>query len=231
MAALAITSALYYRNSTGKGQKLDVSLLDTQISMTSYLAAYWLIGGKLSGRQGSRHENVVPYEAFQTSDLWLVVACVTQKFWEGLCKALGLEELIGDDRFSSAVMRLENRDELIPVLQKRFREKSTREWLALLDEEDVPCAPVNTLDLALSDPQVLSRNMIIELDHPQTGTIKLPGNPIKSSESGEFLSPPSLLGEYTREVLRDVLEYADEKIQKLADEKAIGLYKNTDHDG
>ena len=231
MAALSIASALHYRDATGKGQKLDVSLLDTQISMTSYLAAYYLVGGRLSGRQGSRHETIVPYEAFQTSDLWLVVACVTEKFWEGLCIALGLEELIMDDRFDSAVKRLKKRDDLIPILQERFLEKSAGEWLALLEEADVPCAPVNTLDLALTDPHVVSRNMIIELDHPKTGKFKLAGNPIKSSESEEFLSPPPLLGEYTEEVLREILGYSEETIKDLADEKAIGIYKETDDGG
>ncbi len=152
MAALALTSALHYRDSTGQGQKLDVSLLDTQISMTSYLAAYYLVGGKLSGPQGSRHETIVPYEAFQCSDLCLVVACVKDRFWEGLCIALELEKLILD------------------------------------------------------------------------------GNPIKASESEEFLSPPPLLGEYTVEVLKDVLKYSDEKIDELLEEKVIGVYKEEDDD-
>ncbi len=230
MAALALTSALHYRDSTGQGQKLDVSLLDTQISMTSYLAAYYLVGGKLSGPQGSRHETIVPYEAFQCSDIWLVVACTNNRFWEGLCIALELEELILDERFDSPVQRLEHRDEVIPILQERFLQKTAGEWLKRLEEADVPCAPVNTLDLALSDPQVLTRNMIIEMDHPKTGKYKLAGNPIKASESEEFLSPPPLLGEYTVEVLKDVLEYSDEKIDELLEEKVIGVYKEEDDD-
>lgn len=227
-AALSIVSALHYRDKTGKGQKLDISLLDVQISLASYLVAYYLVGGILSGPQGSRHGSLVPYEAFQTKDLWIVVACVTEPFWEGLCIAMGLEELILDERFDNALKRLQTHDELIPILQERFLQKTAAEWLPLLEEADVPCAPVNSLDRALSDPQVLERNMVIEIEHPHLGKFKLAGNPIKASESEEIFVAPPRLGEYTEEVLKEILEYSDDRIKELKDEKVIGIFEEED---
>jgi CoA:oxalate CoA-transferase len=226
--ALAIVSALLNRNITGKGQKLDISLLDCQISLTSYLAAYYFIGGMIAGPQGSRHESIVPYEAFKTKDIWVVVACVTPKFWEGLCRVLGLEQLISDERFKDTMKRLVNHDALFPILQKAFLQKTADEWLRKLDQEGVPSAPVNTIDRALNDPQVLERNMVVEIDHPR-GKFKLAGNPIKTPGPGEevFLPPPDH-GEHTEEILRDLLGYSEEKIKELKAQKAVGRKEN-DH--
>jgi CoA:oxalate CoA-transferase len=227
-ASLSIVSALHYRDKTGKGQKLDISLLDVQISLASYLVAYYLVGGILSGPQGSRHGSIVPYEAFQTKDIWIVVACVTEPFWEGLCIGMGLEELITDDRFDNALKRRENHDELIPILQERFLQKTAAEWLPLLEKADVPCAPVNTLDRALSDSQVAERNMVIDIEHPDLENFKLAGNPIKASETEDVFVAPPRLGEYTEEVLKGILEYSDERIKALIDEKVIGIFEEED---
>lgn len=220
--AFAIVSALHHRNKTDKGQKLDISMLDCQISMTSYLAAYYFIGGIVAGPQGSRHESIVPYEAFKTKDIWIVVACVTPKFWEGLCRVLGLEHLISDERFDDRMKRLNNHDELFPILQKAFLQKTADEWLPKLDQEGVPNAPVNTIERALKDPQVLERNMVVEIDHPR-GKFKLAGNPIKTPGMGEevFLPPPDH-GEHTEEVLKDLLGYSDQKIRELKTKRVVG---------
>ncbi|MEE8398942.1 MAG: CaiB/BaiF CoA-transferase family protein, partial [Desulfobacterales bacterium] len=230
MAALAIVSALNYRHATGKGQKLDISLMDTQISLASYMTAYWLIGGKLSGPQGSRHGNIVPYEAFQTKDSWLVVACATEKFWEGLCIAMDLDHLILDNRFNHPVKRVENRDDLIPILREKFLTRTGSEWLARLEEADVPCAPVNSLDLALSDPQVLARNMVVDIHDPELGDFKLAGNPIKASETEPVFDAPPKLGAHTVEVLKDILDYSDEQIAGLLENDVIGVTKESDDD-
>jgi CoA:oxalate CoA-transferase len=220
--ALAIVSALHHRNKTGKGQKLDISLLDCQISLTSYLAAYYFIGGMIAGPQGSRHESVVPYEAFKTKDIWVVVACVTPKFWEGLCRVLELEQLISDERFDDMTKRVINHDELFPILQEAFLQKTADEWLRKLDQEGVPGAPVNTIDRALNDPQVLERNMVVEINHPR-GKFKLAGNPIKTPGlEEEVFSPPPDLGEHTEEILRDLLGFSDEKIEALKAQKVVG---------
>jgi crotonobetainyl-CoA:carnitine CoA-transferase CaiB-like acyl-CoA transferase len=204
-AALAISAALHHRERTGLGQKLDVSLLDCQISLASYLAAYYFIDDIIVGPQGSRHENIAPYEAYPTKDIWIVVACTSQRFWEAFCRALELEELITDPRFEDRYYRRDNIEELAPILTERFQQKTCDEWIALLQKEDVPCAPVNPIDRALNDPQVLARNMIVDMEHPKVGKFKLPGNPIKSSLTEDvFVSPPEL-GEHTDEVLRGEL--------------------------
>jgi len=195
----------------------------------SYLASYYLIGGILSGPQGSRHGTLVPYEAFKTKDIWIVVATVTEPFWEGLCVALGLEELVLDERFKNSIKRLDNHDELIPILQEAFLEKTAAQWLELLQEADVPCAPVNTLDRAFSDPQVLARNMIPELFDPRLGKFKLAGNPVKASRTEEVFQPPPRLGGNTEEVLKQLLGYSDDKIKTLLDEKVIGVKEEEDN--
>jgi len=214
---------VHFRDKTGEGQKLDISLMDVQISLASYLTSYYLVGGILSGPQGSRHGTVVPYEAFQTKDTWIVVACVTEPMWEGLCISLGLEELIIDERFNNSLKRLENHDILIEILQERFLTKTTDEWIARLDESSVPCAGVNTIDRALSHPQTLARDMVIQIDHPRFGSFKLAGNPIKASKVKDVFVPPPQLGEYTAEVLKGVLGYSDDKINELKQEKLIGV--------
>ena len=221
--ALSIVSAVHFRDRTGEGQKLDISLMDVQISLASYLTSYYLVGGILSGPQGSRHGTVVPYEAFQTKDLWIVIACVTEPMWEGLCISLELEELIIDERFNNSLKRLENHDVLIDILQERFLTKTTEEWIARLDESSVPCAAVNTIDRALNHPQTLARDMVIEIDHPRFGSFKLAGNPIKASKAENVFVPPPQLGEYTAQVLQGVLGYSDDKIKELKDQKLIGV--------
>ena len=224
-AAFGIVNALVYRSAAGKGLKIDVSLLDSQISMASYLAAYYLINGTIPGPQGARHESIVPYEAFKTKDLWIVVTCVTPKFWELLCQTLNLDNLISDERFIDAGKRLLNHDELIPILQEAFYSKTGDEWLLLFDKAGVPCAPVNTLDRALNDPQVIFRNMIVEFAHPRLNRIKVAGNPVKTPGVEQEMKRPPELAEHTKEVLKDFLNYSDEKIKQLADEKLISLIK------
>ena len=230
MAALAIVSALNYRHATGKGQKLDVSLLDTQISLASYMTAYWLVGGKLCGPQGSRHGTIVPYEAFKTRDIWLVIACPTEKFWEGLCIAMELDNLILDDRFNDPNKRLEHHDDLIPILAEKFLTRPGDQWLSLLREADVPCAPVNTLDRILSDPQVLARQMVVDMHHPELGDFKLAGNPIKASETEQPLNAPPQLGADTVDVLSSILGYSDGRIDNLIKDNVIGICKEETDD-
>ncbi len=228
-AAFAVVSALVHRNTTGEGRKLDVSMLDSQISMASYLAAYYLINGTVAGPQGARHESIVPYEAFRTKDRWIVVTCVTPKFWESLCRTLGIEELISDERFTDPAKRLENRDALASLIQAAFMNKTTDEWLFLLDEAGVPCAPVNTLDRALNDPQVLERNMVLEFDHPRLNRIRVAGNPVKTPGLEQPMRCPPELGEHTDEVLKEFLNYSDDMLMKLEKERIIARYKETNH--
>ncbi|MBU2547556.1 MAG: CoA transferase [Proteobacteria bacterium] len=224
-AVIAILAGLQYRNATGEGRKLDVSLLDGLISMTTYLSAYYFMTGEDPGPQGSRHELIVPYEAFPTRDIWIVVTCVTPKFWEGFCRALEVEELITDERFDDPEKRRQNHGLLIPILRDVFSRRTGREWLERLEAEEVPCAPVNTLARALEDPQVLERNMVVTVPHPRAGDIRVAGNPIKAVGLEERFESPPELGGQTREVLADLLNYTEERINQLETEKVIGIYR------
>ena len=147
------------------------------------------------------------------------------KFWEGFCRALGHEELITDERFNTPENRLENYDLLIPLIRQTLAERTGQEWLAILEKEGVPCAPVNTLGQALANPQVQHRGMVAEVTHPREGTVKLAGNPVKTvGLEDDFKSPPEL-GGHTREVLTEILGYSEARIQQLEAEAVIGIFR------
>lgn len=217
--ALAIASALYNREKTGKGSRIDITLLDCQLSMLTYVAQYYLSGGIVPGPIGSGHQSVVPYQAFQTKDQYIVVAIFVEKYWENFCKVLELEELLKDDRFSSNLKRSENRTFLIPRLEKRLLEKPAEEWLKKLFEAGVPSAPILTVDKILTSPYVEEREMIIETDHPQYGPVKSVGNPVKvPDQETERDTPAPLLGENTEEILKEYLGMDGAEMRKLRDE-------------
>ncbi len=221
--AFAISAALYARETTGEGRRLDISLLDCMVSLQTYVGQYYLLDGQVPGPMGSGHVSVVPYQAFPTADIWIVVAVFVEKFWHAFCRVLGLEELIDDPRFCDNQARRAHRETLVPILEERFRTRPGEEWLRLLAEAQVPCGPINTLDRVFSDPQVLVRNMKVEIEHPKVGRFYAIGNPVKTvgMEEGPF-EPPPLLGQHTDEVLREVLGYSDERIAALRAQGAIG---------
>jgi crotonobetainyl-CoA:carnitine CoA-transferase CaiB-like acyl-CoA transferase len=222
-SAYAIAAALYAREVTGEGRHIDIGLMDCLVSLLTYVGQYYLIDGQVPGPMGSQHVSVVPYQAFPSADIYIVVAVFVEKFWEAFCRVLGLEELIDAPRFCDNLSRSKNRDELIPILEERFRTKPGDEWLKLLSEAQVPCGPINTLDRVFSDPQILARNMVVEIDHPRVGKLRSIGNPAKTvgMEEGPF-EPPPLLGQHTDEVLREVLGYSDEQIAALWAQGAVG---------
>lgn len=220
-AALAIAAALFDREKTGQGRQLDISLLDCQASLLTYMATYHTIGGLIPKPQGSSHEILVPYQAFKAKDLNLVVACPTEKFWQALCRAIGREDLPGHPHFKDGLQRIIHREELYRILQEVFITKTVDEWMEILRREDVPSSPVNTLDRVMSDPQLLHRKMIVEVEHPASGKFKSVGNPIKASGAEEIFGHPPLLGEHTGEVLGNLLHYDSYKIEQLIQEKVV----------
>lgn len=221
-AAYAVMAALYSREKTGAGQKIDISLLDCQASLLTYVAQYYILDGKIPGPIGSGHQTVVPYQAFKTRDDYVVIAIFIEKFWEKLCKILGIEHLANDPKFSTNDRRRENKKELLPMLERIFLEKTSSEWLKLASEEGIPSAPVNTMDKVISDPQLLARNMLVEVDHPSYGKVKILGNPVKMSGLTEetFTAAPTL-GEHNQEILSGLLGYSQEEIDKLKKDKII----------
>jgi formyl-CoA transferase len=194
--AMSILAALYYRAHTGKGQHIDISLLETTMSMLSNVSSNYLISGQEPQRYGNGHPNIVPYQAFQTSDGYLAVGCGNDRLYQALCRLLAREDLATDPRFRSNPQRVAHRDELVPVLQEAFLLGTTGEWLPRLREAGIPCGAINRVSQAFDDPQIQARGLIWECEHPTAGTIKLVGSPMHFSETPTRLyKAPPLLGE------------------------------------
>jgi formyl-CoA transferase/CoA:oxalate CoA-transferase len=220
--ALAVTSALFRRERTGEGAHFDLSLLDGQVSLLTYIAQYFWADGRVPGRVGSGHASVVPYQAFPTRDGHVVVAVFAEKFWAGFCHAIERPDLAADPRFDSNPKRVERRGELVPVLEAVFRARTTADWLARLQREGVPVAPINSVDQVVNDPQVLLRRMVVDLEHPTLGTVRTLGTPIAVAGGPPFQPlPPPGLGEHTEPILRQVLGYSRERIDALRQERII----------
>lgn len=221
-AVHGILAALYARERTGVGAKVETSLLEAMIAQLAYEAGYYFISGLVPGPVGSGHRTLALYQTFQTRDGYVAIAAINR--FPALCKALGREDLTEDPRFKGREIG-EHRDELLAILEQEFITRKTDEWLKLLTEADVPCGPLNTLDKALSDPQVLARDMVVSINHAMGGQIKQTGNPVKISATPpevrqDFLPPPTL-GQHTDEVLSQLLGYSTEKIDRLKQEKVI----------
>ncbi|MFH1699439.1 MAG: CaiB/BaiF CoA-transferase family protein [Candidatus Zixiibacteriota bacterium] len=221
-ASGAITSALLWRERSGKGQHLDISLLDVQVSGLANIASNYLVSGKEATRWGTAHESIIPYQVFSAKDRPIAIAVANQKLWVNFCKAVGKKEWLDDQRFESNPKRVENREILLPLVHELFSTKTCDEWMEILVGAAIPCGPVNDMEHLFADPQVKHRGMIAELPHPTIGNLKLTGIPIKYSETpGQIRMHPPLLGEHTDEVLRDVLGYSSEKIEELRKKGAI----------
>jgi formyl-CoA transferase len=221
-ASGAITSTLLWRERSGRGQYLDCSLLDIQVSGLANIASNYLVAGQEATRWGTAHESIVPYQVFRAKDRPIAIAAANQKLWENLCRALGKEQWLQDERFSSNPKRVEHREVLLPLISERMAEKTCDEWMELMVQAAVPCGPVNNMQHLFSDPQVLHRKMVAEVPHPTIGTLRLCGLPIKYSDTpGSIRRPPPLLGEHTEEVLRDVLGYSPQMIAQLEQDNVI----------
>lgn len=221
VSMLGLMVGLFRAQKTGKGCDVDVSLLDTAVSMLSYLAIFHLNRGYQPERlASSAHPSLYPSQVFATKDHWIVVMCFKEKFWRSLAEIIGLPELIHDPRFADFGARLKNRDELLPLVQARLREKTTAEWLSLL-QGAVPCAPINTVEQALQDEQVLARDMVVEVPSEQWGPLRETGNPVKIDGQPQRLDPAPILGADTERVLREYGGYSSERIEQLRSRGAI----------
>ncbi len=195
-ACIAILAALRVRDRTGKGQHIDISLLETTTSLLSNVASNYLISGEEAPRLGNGHPNIVPYQAFRTLDGYIVVSCGNDRLYQALCQLLGREDLGIDPRFATNPQRVRNRDQLVPALQEEFLHRSTEEWLPELRAAGIPCGPINTVSQIFHDPQIQARDFVWECEHPTAGRIKLSGSPMHLSETPTRLyKAPPLLGE------------------------------------
>lgn len=221
-ASGAITSALLWRERSGRGQYLDISLLDVQVSGLANIASNYLVAGREAMRWGTAHESIIPYQVFHTKDRPIAIAVANQKLWVNFCKLIGKEDWLDDPRFESNPMRVENREVLLPLVDELFAQKTCDEWMELLVGAAIPCGPVNNMQHLFADPQVRHRDMIAEVPHPTIGTLRLTGIPIKFSETpGTIRLHPPLLGEHTDEVLADTLGYSADQIEVLKAQGAI----------
>ncbi len=222
-ACSAILAALHYREQTGVGQHIDMALLDAQVAWLANQASTYLVSGKVPRRMGNAHPNIVPYETFLTKDgIYIALGVGNDNQWRKFCKLAGIEPLMDDPQYATNPKRVENRKKLVPLLQEVFLRKDSKEWLQLLGGAEIPVGPINTIDRVFADPQVLARQMLVEMEHPKVGKFKLVGSPLKLSETPvQYRIPPPLLGEHTEEVLRNVLGYDTETIARLRVAKVI----------
>lgn len=216
-----ILLALYHRQKTGKGQYIDISLLDSLISMFTFQSQIALSTDKTPKRKGNLHPTITPYETFETKDDYINVAAGNEGLWKNFCKAIDRTDLLTIDKFAVNPKRVEKRNELqkeiIPVMKTR----TTGEWLKVFQKYDVPVGKINTVKEALDLPTVLNREMVIELLHSTIGKMKTVGNPIKLSGAKKYqYKPAPTLGQHTEEVLRS-LGYSKKEIAKLRSEKII----------
>jgi CoA:oxalate CoA-transferase len=202
-ATLGILLALQARQRTGRGQKVDVSLLDGQVSFLTYQAGIYFGTGKTPTRKGNQHPTIVPYETFKARDRYFNLAVGNDRLWVQFCDLLGRQDL--KQTFPTNPIRVEKHDALFPLLQEIFAGKTADEWLAIFEKAGLPCGPIYSVAEVLEHPQVKAREMVIERPHPKLGKVKLTGVPIKLSETpGEAGAAPPLLGQHTDEILREI---------------------------
>ncbi len=204
-AVMGILAAINARHTTGRGQHVDISMLDCQLSMMNYMATMHSMSGDIPGPLGNSHFVHVPYNTFKTKTDMIVIACVGDQFWPPLLDLLDDEEL-RDSRFEFAPSRLKEKAYIEERINNVLINERAGYWLEKLENARIPCARVNNVSQAMSDPQIIARNMVIDLNHPIKGKAKVPGNPIKLSDTdGDSYSPPPLLGAHNDEVLKEWL--------------------------
>jgi len=222
MLGKAILAALFARERTGVGQKLETSLLEAEVACLINAGSNYLVGGVVPGRWGNAHPSIVPYQSFKSRDSYLVIGVGSEGIWRRFCQAIGMPGLADDPRFARNPQRVEHRGELIDILTEIFLQRDTAAWVTLLIDAGVPCAPVQTIDQVFLAPQVIAREMVVEVSHPTAGTLRMAGLPVKfSGTPASIRLAPPLLGQHTAEVLRSWLRLDDSAIDDLKSKGVI----------
>jgi crotonobetainyl-CoA:carnitine CoA-transferase CaiB-like acyl-CoA transferase len=221
-AAIGILAALRAREATGRGQYVDVSLVDGQIAWLTYVASNYFATGELPRRLGSAHPNIVPYQAMPAADGFIMLAVGNDDLWRRFCAAIDWPELADDPRYATNPDRVGNRDRLLPQLEARLRTRGMSDWLERFRRAGVPAGPIHDMARIESDPQVQAREMVVSLPHPEVGEVRLTGIPVKlSATPGAVRSAPPLLGQHTDAVLAEI-GYTPEEIAAMRARGDVG---------
>jgi crotonobetainyl-CoA:carnitine CoA-transferase CaiB-like acyl-CoA transferase len=222
MAFQGILLALLARHQSGIGQKIDISMLDCQVAMLTYQAGIYFATGESPTRLGNQHPTITPYETYRCKDGFINLACGNDNMWRTFCRVIGQEEWTEDPRFRTNADRVGHRRQLAALLEPVILQKTTQEWIDQLRQNGLPCGPIQTVGQVCEDPQVIARDMIVSLDHPTAGPIRVTGVPIKLSDTpGEVHSAPPTLGQHTTEVLGDWLQINATEAKALHQEGVV----------
>ena len=221
-ASSAVVSALYHRQRTGQGQYIDLALLDSAVAALANQGLKWLIGGVVPKRTGTAHSNIVPNQAFATSDGHILLSVGNDEQYRRFCIVSGHPEFATDPRFATTPERSTNRDQLVPIVAQWIRERSTDDWLDVLERAQTPGGRINSIDQVFDDPQVRARGMRLDLPHPRAGSVPSIANPIRFSETPiEYGNAPPMLGQHTDEVLMELLDLSAADIRQLRERRVI----------
>jgi CoA:oxalate CoA-transferase len=221
-AVIAILAALYKRKETGRGQHHDGSMVDGLFTVLENAVARYTISGEIPGPLGGAHPSIVPFQGFQTMDSWIIAAIGTDALWAKYCTVIDREDLTDDPKYKTNPLRTENKKELISILDVEMAKKTTKEWEGIFENAGLPYSPIYNMKEICEDEHIAHRKMLVEIDQPKIGKMKIAGSPIRLSETpGEVYAPAPLLGEHSEEVLREILGYSEEEVGNLMEEGVI----------
>lgn len=221
--ATGVVTALYQRERSGLGQKVDVAMLDCQLAILENALVRYQVDGKAPGPLGTRHPTITPFQAFRGSDHWFVVAVGNDAIWKRFCQAVERPDLLADQRFLSNGDRTRHYDQLIPILEALFVARPAAEWLALMEDGGIPAAPVNDIAEVMRDPQLAARQMFVKVQDERAGEVIIPGNPIKMDtlpEDGQRAPAPAV-GQHSRKILGELLGLGSQDIDRLVQSGAV----------
>lgn len=221
--AIGISTALYQREVTGEGQKVDVAMLDCQIALLENAVVRYQVDGIPPGPMGNRHPTITPFQAFRTKDDYIAIPVGNDAMWKIFCTAIERKDLITHESFATNKLRTDNIQELIPILEDVMKTKTVAEWVGVFEKANFPCSPINTIDKTMKHPQILARNMIVDVDDKDIGHVKITGNPIKMSSLPEEPTRPSSpdIGTSNREIFIERLGYSEADIAQWREQGII----------